>query len=756
MIFARRPHPVVFAALGYIALTLAYAWPLPRHLFDGVAHDLGDPILNAWILWWSTRAVPLTTAWWNAPMFYPAQGTLAFSEHLLGQAPLAAPIIALTGSALAGYNAMLLASYVCSGLGAYFLGFTLTRRHDAAFVAGLAYAFAPYRLAQVPHIQVLCGYWAPVCLAALHRYDRDPRWPWAALAAGAWLMQALSNGYYLFFLSVVLAFWFCWFALGRWPLRQWARVAGCFLAAALLLAPVLIGYKRILVDTYGFTRSVSAIQTFGADVAGLLDASGDLLVWGWLHVVRKPESELFPGLTLAILALFAVFSARPLQADAPLTRARRRIRWTCAALFVVLTLAALVPIVYGPWRLTIGGARILSIARPDQPFALAVVALAGWMSTMPAIVAAVRRRSALAFYVLAACATWLFALGPEAELFGHRALERAPYDWLMALPGFDGLRVPARFWMMTLLCLSALAAFAVARLQGPSRRILVAVIAAGLLLDGWPKQFAVLAAPDRRPTAPGVAARLDLPMTDDRDALALYQQTFEGTPLYNGFSGYAAPHQYALRELLTAKDPRILRALTSRGSLEIVIDHESDADGAYRKFVMAYPGAMHHAMEPSWSSYVLIGNDGGDLLPDESGAPLRIKSLDAFPSPPHTPRAVDGNLKTRWSGGVQRAAADFTIELEKPEHVGQLVISLGEFATDFAIRLRLEVSPDGSQWETVYLGDSALHAYYAAIRHPKEIPLVYPIGRDNVRFIRMRQLGWGTHDWSIAEVKVLN
>jgi hypothetical protein len=165
---------------------------------------------------------------------------------------------------------------------------------------------------------------------------------------------------------------------------------------------------------------------------------------------------------------------------------------------------------------------------------------------------------------------------------------------------------------------------------------------------------------------------------------------------------------------------------------------------------------MHHAMEPSWSSYVLIGNDGGDLLPDESGVPLRIKSLDAFPSPPHTPRAVDGNFKTRWSGGVQRAAADFTIELEQPEHVGQLVISLGEFATDFAIRLRLEVSPDGSQWETVYLGDSALHAYYAAIRHPKEIPLVYPIGRDNVRFIRMRQLGWGTHDWSIAEVKVLN
>jgi len=265
----------------------------------------------------------------------------------------------------------------------------------------------------------------------------------------------------------------------------------------------------------------------------------------------------------------------------------------------------------------------------------------------------------------------------------------------------------------------------------------------------------VLPAPERRPVARGMSARLDLPMTDDRDVLALYQQTFEGIPLYNGFSGYTAPHQYALRELLNAKDPRILRALTSRSMLEVVIDHESDADGAYRKFVMAYPGAMHHETHPAWSSYVLLGNDGGDLLPDQSGAPLPIKSLDAFPSAPHTPRAVDGDLKTRWSGGVQRSAADFTIELQKPEHVGQLVISLGPFATDFAVRLRLDISSDGSQWETVYLGDSALHAFYAAVRHPKEMPLVYPIARDNVRFVRLTQLGWGAHDWSIAEVKVL-
>jgi hypothetical protein len=75
--------------------------------------------------------------------------------------------------------------------------------------------------------------------------------------------------------------------------------------------------------------------------------------------------------------------------------------------------------------------------------------------------------------------------------------------------------------------------------------------------------------------------------------------------------------------------------------------------------------------------------------------------------------------------------------------------------TDYPMRLQLDVSADGKQWDTVFLGDTALHAYYAAIHQPRSMPLVLPVDRDNVRFIRLKQLGWGKHDWSIAEVRVL-
>ena len=66
----------------------------------------------------------------------------------------------------------------------------------------------------------MSAYWVPVCLAALHRYDREPRPRWIVLAAFAWLMQALSCGYYMFFLSVLLALWAVWFVPGRWSLRK--------------------------------------------------------------------------------------------------------------------------------------------------------------------------------------------------------------------------------------------------------------------------------------------------------------------------------------------------------------------------------------------------------------------------------------------------------------------------------------------------------------------------------------------------------
>src|SRR5205814_2630906 len=146
-----------------------------------------------------------------APMFVPATGVFAFSEHLLGLTPIATPLALLTGQPLVGHNVAFIATYALGALGAHFLAYTLTRRHDVSAVAAIAFAFAPYRLPQAPHIQVLASFWTPVCLAALHRYQDTRRARWVALAAASWVLQALCCGYFAMFLTVLVGLWFLWF-----------------------------------------------------------------------------------------------------------------------------------------------------------------------------------------------------------------------------------------------------------------------------------------------------------------------------------------------------------------------------------------------------------------------------------------------------------------------------------------------------------------------------------------------------------------
>ena len=748
-----RARLTAFAAM-YVAIAVAYTWPLAVRL-NGVAHDRGDPLLTTWILWWSgTQAVPLTARWWNAPAFFPSTGVLAFSEHLLGLVPVAAPLTLITGEPLVGANVTLIATFALSALAAHVLAFTLTRRHDAAFVAALAFGFAPYRLSQVPHIQVLSSYWAPLCLAALHRYAASRRPLWAAAAAFAWLMQALSCGYYLFFLSMLLALWFFWFAVGRWRITHLVTIAVCFIAAALVLAPILYGYRSILGGVYGFRRSFSEIQVFSADAAGLLSASPELLVWRWVRVLDRPESELFPGITIVALMAIAAARARPFGHVHERGRGMALVRAGLALLLVLLIAAAAVPIAHGAWRLTVGRVRLVSIGRADKPLSLALVTALALMAALPRVRAACRARSALAFYLAAAFVTWLCALGPTPTFMNRPALYLAPYGWLMEVPGFDGLRVPARFWMITLVCLSAVAALAVNRLDGRSRRAVVIVAAIGLLVDGWPRAFTVFPAPETRPSPADVVARLELPMSDDVDPAAVYLQSHDRVPLVNGFSGYSSPHYYALRTLLRARDPRILHVLAANGPIAVLVDHARDPDGAIRRFVASHPGAVRVRDEPSWSSYRLPRSADAPSIAEPSGTPLTIASLSTFPNAPQAASALDGNLETGWSGGVQQQTADATIDLGRPSYVGQVVIELGAFVTDFPMRLQIDISSDGDSWTIAWAGDTALHAYFGAVRRPRQLPLVFPVNREGVRFIRLRQTGFGTHDWTIPELNV--
>jgi hypothetical protein len=154
----------------YLLLTIAITHPLWLHLTDAVPGDIGDPLLNTWILAWDAHALltdPLHL--FDANIFYPLPNTLAYSEHLFSTAVLALPLGLVAGEPVLAYNLSLLLSFPLAGLGMYLLVLHWTHRRGAAFLAGLAFAFAPYRLAATAHLQLLTVQWLPFSLLALDR-----------------------------------------------------------------------------------------------------------------------------------------------------------------------------------------------------------------------------------------------------------------------------------------------------------------------------------------------------------------------------------------------------------------------------------------------------------------------------------------------------------------------------------------------------------------------------------------------------------
>ena len=672
--------PIGLTTVALVAIACAYTWPLLPYANTAVAHDRGDPLLVTWILWWTSHTMPLTAAWWNAPAFYPSAGVLAFSENLLGLAPLSVPINVLTGSPVLAYNTAFLLSYVFSGLGAYLLAYVLTRCHGASFVAAIAFAFAPYRLSHTQHLQLLSSYWMPIAIAALHLFVAAPKWRWVALFAVSWLMQALACGYYLFFLSIFALLWLAWFAPGRLSLRHAIRLGTAWGIAVCALGPVLLGYRSIHAS-YGFRRSPVEVVNYSADIAGLLAASPDSLLWSGLRFAEGAESELFPGLTI-----------------------------------VVLLVAGLI-----------------------------VFRVPGRRET----------RGALLFYAGSAVLMWTLALGPSPKLNGAAIGVPGPYALLAPLPGFDGMRVPARLWMVSVLGLAVAAAFVVARIESRHvRRTVIAVASLGMLLDAWPRAFPVVAVPGTRVTTGTARVRLGLPL-HAAETETMFGAIPQGRRVVNGYSGYSAPQHAALRYLLEHHDARILDRLAATEAIEVVVESAGDGDGAWNAYVQRHAGARKTDTGPDWTGYELPAS--GAVAPaDVRGPGIRVAAIETTANAPHINAVLDGDLDTRWHSQPQRGGETITVDLDRPQRVAAVVLCLGAYAGQFPRELLLEASADGVTWSQVFAGGTALETYDAALRSPREVPITLPVQRDGVRFLRLRQTGSESRTgWTIVELRVI-
>ena len=300
---------------AFILLAIAWTRPLVFHLSSRIPHDPGDPVFNTWLVWWNAHALPFTSRWWNPPVFYPMRGALALSEHLAGIGIITTPVQLAGGNAVAAYNAAFILSFALSGFFTFLLTRDLLKRSNAgaffintaAVCAALAYGFGPYRAGQLAHLQVLTSQWMPLALLAMHRYVDEGRKRWLGVFAFAWVIQALSNGYYLLFFPVLIVLWLAWFVDWRHPARGLSLLA-CWISSSLLLIPPLATYSSVQ-QGLGVGRTAAEMALFSAKAASFLHAPAMLAFWPEWGDTATTEEFLFPGVTLVLLLVAGTIAA---------------------------------------------------------------------------------------------------------------------------------------------------------------------------------------------------------------------------------------------------------------------------------------------------------------------------------------------------------------------------------------------------------------------------------------------------------------
>src|SRR6185436_4171578 len=254
-------------------------------LGSDVPGDFGDSLLNMWILGWGAEHVPRlligSIGWaefWNANIFHPEPLALALSEHLFGQVLQILPVYWLTGNIILCYNLLFIATFALSAFGTYLLVRDLTGDKRAAFIAGLVYGFLPYRIASVPHVQVMSSQWMPFALYGLNRYVTTGSTRALAGGTAALVMQNWSCGYYLLYFAPFVPLFVVhrmWTHEKLNDVRIWTGLAIAGAATLMLSLPFLLPYQEAS-EMFGFQRPFGEVVLFSANVWSYITASENL------------------------------------------------------------------------------------------------------------------------------------------------------------------------------------------------------------------------------------------------------------------------------------------------------------------------------------------------------------------------------------------------------------------------------------------------------------------------------------------------
>ncbi|MEV6526142.1 hypothetical protein AB0M43_29790 [Longispora sp. NPDC051575] len=323
-------HEWTVAAVSSVLLAVLMTWPTVKDITKTIPQDIYDPLLQAWQIAWAGHALitdPVNL--WNANPFYPEPASLAFTDAIPGYAPFGMIGEGFT-AAVVRYNIVFVLLHALAFFGAYVLLRQLGARRPGAAVAGMAFAYAPWKLAHGGHMNVISVGGIALALAMLARGHgfsltagyrvEKTRIGWVI---GGWLVAAwqmtlgfaigIPFGYVL--LTIGLAVLVAWFVKKR-PVVPW-RIVFANLGGGALFATVTLTIASVywhVRDTHpNAERTEADLALFSPPLHGLLTAPSESWLWGSAHEQARTtlpylaEQPLLPGFFLIGMAIAGMF-----------------------------------------------------------------------------------------------------------------------------------------------------------------------------------------------------------------------------------------------------------------------------------------------------------------------------------------------------------------------------------------------------------------------------------------------------------------
>jgi hypothetical protein len=316
-----RPRDLLLLSLAGIALALLMTWPLGAGLtrLGRTAPTNADGQFSIWNIAWVARTAAADPArLFDANIFAPHKTTLAYSEANVLPGLLGMPAWWLTRNPWLTLNSVLLAAFASAFVCAYLFLLHLSGSRAAAATGAIVYAFCPYVMSHLSHIQLLFTGGIPLSLLMLHRLadaefrvkaeTTKPDAVASALGrniqAGvplglALAAQALSCAYYGVFAGLMVGYATLVLAAtrGLWMSRAyWTAIATAAATAIALTLPFFIPFLRVQRET-GFARTVDDTAKWSARPIDYLvsSAHAHAALLDYARSVGQWLEVLFPG-----------------------------------------------------------------------------------------------------------------------------------------------------------------------------------------------------------------------------------------------------------------------------------------------------------------------------------------------------------------------------------------------------------------------------------------------------------------------------